>query len=372
MLGVLELGSKGSGFLRRRDAGYLPSNGDVHVGERLIRQLGLRPGDEIDGSVRTGGKGRGPSLEKVTAILGRGPDTLGERPDFSRLPAVHPNERLRLEADGASAGQTDYTNRVIDLLCPLGKGQRALIVAPAKAGKTMVLQSIAQGVSVNYPGADLFILLVDERPEEVFEMEAAGVGEVIASSFDNPAQRHVALAELTLERARRRVELGDDVVLIVDSLTRLARAYNTVEKGSGRTLSGGLDAQSMEKPKRFLGSARRIDPGHGGGSLTIIATALVDTGSRMDQVIFEEFKGTGNSELVLDRKVSDKRTFPAIDISRSGTRKEELITDPQVLKKMYVLRRILNPMGTMDGIDFLLDKLRSTKSNSEFFDSMNT
>ena len=263
MLGVLELAGKGSGFLRRREAGYLPSNGDVHVGERLIRQLGLRPGDEIDGSVRTGGKGRGPSLETVTSILGRAPDTLGERLDFNRLAAIHPNEQLRLEADGAAGGQADYTNRVIDLLCPLGKGQRALIVAPAKAGKTMVLQSIAQGVSVNYPGADLFILLVDERPEEVFEMEAAGVGEVIASSFDNPAQRHVALAELTLERARRRVELGDDVVLIVDSLTRLARAYNTVEKGTGRTLSGGLDAQSLEKPKRFLGQRPADRPGPG-------------------------------------------------------------------------------------------------------------
>jgi len=370
MLGVLELAGKGSGFLRRRDAGYLPSNGDVHVGERLIRQLGLRPGDEIDGAVRTGGKGRGPSLEKVSAILGRGPDTLGERPDFSRLPAIHPNERLRLEADGAMAGQTDYTNRVIDLLCPLGKGQRALIVAPAKAGKTMVLQSIAQGVSVNYPGADLFILLVDERPEEVFEMEAAGVGEVIASSFDNPAQRHVALAELTLERARRRVELGDDVVLIVDSLTRLARAYNTVEKGSGRTLSGGLDAQSMEKPKRFLGSARRIDPGHGGGSLTIIATALVDTGSRMDQVIFEEFKGTGNSELVLSRELAERRVFPAIDLVASSTRREELLLDPEALAASHVLRQRLTGMTPINAMTDLLTDLRRNKTNGDLIKTL--
>jgi len=321
-------------------------------------------------AVRTGGKGRGPSLEKVTAILGRGPDTLGERPDFSRLPAVHPNERLRLEADGASGGQTDYTNRVIDLLCPLGQGQRGPIVAPAKAGKTMVLQSIAHGVSVNYPGADLFILLVDERPEEVFEMEAAGVGEVIASSFDNPAQRHVALAELTLERARRRVELGDDVVLIVDSLTRLARAYNTVEKGSGRTLSGGLDAQSMEKPKRFLGSARRIDPGHGGGSLTIIATALVDTGSRMDQVIFEEFKGTGNSELVLSRELAERRVFPAIDVVASATRREELLLDPEALAASHVLRQRLTGMTPINAMTDLLTDLRRNKTNGDLIKTL--
>src|SRR6188472_485045 len=369
MLGVLELAGKGSGFLRRREAGYLPSNGDVHVGERLIRQLGLRPGDEIDGSVRTGGKGRGPSLEKVTSILGRAPDSLGERLDFNRLPAIHPNERLRLEADGA-AGQGDYTNRVIDLLCPLGKGQRALIVAPAKAGKTMVLQSIAQGVSVNYPGADLFILLVDERPEEVFEMEAAGVGEVIASSFDNPAQRHVALAELTLERARRRVELGDDVVLIVDSLTRLARAYSTVEKGSGRTLSGGLDAQSMERPKRFLGSARRIDPAHGGGSLTIIATALVDTGSRMDQVIFEEFKGTGNSELVLSRELAERRVFPAIDLVASATRREELLLSQEALAVSRMLRQRIAGMTALNAMTDLLTDLRRNKTNGDLIKTL--
>jgi len=370
MLGVLELAGKGSGFLRRREAGYLPSNGDVHVGERLIRQAGLRPGDEIDGSVRSGGKGRGPSLERVTSILGRGPDTLGERPDFNRLPAIHPNELLRLETDGAVPGQPDYTNRLIDLLCPLGKGQRALIVAPAKAGKTMVLQSIAQGVSVNYPGADLFILLVDERPEEVFEMEAAGVGEVIASSFDNPAQRHVALAELTLERARRRVELGDDAVLIVDSLTRLARAYNTVEKGSGRTLSGGLDAQSMEKPKRFLGSARRIDSAQGGGSLTIIATALIDTGSRMDQVIFEEFKGTGNSELVLSRELAERRIFPAIDLVASATRREELLLNEETLAASRALRQRIGGMTPINAMNDLLTDLKRNRTNAELVKSL--
>ncbi len=365
MLGVLEVSGRGSGFLRRREASYLPANGDVHVGERLIRQYGLRTGDEIAGSVRPGGKGKGPSLDTITSILGKPPEALRERPEFSRLVAVHPNEQLRLEASAAGDRQQDFTPRVIDLLCPLGKGQRALIVAPAKAGKTMVLQSIAQGLSRNYPAADLFILLVDERPEEVFEMEAAGVGEVIASSFDNPAQRHVAVAELTLERARRRVELGDDVVLIVDSLTRLARAYNTVEKGTGRTLSGGLDAQSLEKPKRFLGSARRIEPGQGGGSLTIIATALVETGSRMDDVIFEEFKGTGNSELVLSRELADRRIFPAIDLLASATRREELLLDQETLAASRVLRQRLAGMTTINAMNDLLTDLRRNRTNAE-------
>jgi len=365
MLGVLEVAAKGSGFLRRREASYLPSQGDVHVGDRLIRQFGLRTGDEIAGSVRPGGKGRGPSLETISTIDGKSPEAVRERPEFSRLAAVHPNEQLRLESNGTGRGQLDYTNRVIDLLCPLGKGQRALIVAPAKAGKTMVLQSIAQGVSLNYPAADLFILLVDERPEEVFEMEAAGVGEVIASSFDNPAQRHVAVAELTLERARRRVELGEDVVLIVDSLTRLARAYNTVEKGTGRTLSGGLDAQSLEKPKRFLGSARRIDPSQGGGSLTIIATALVDTGSRMDQVIFEEFKGTGNSELVLSRELAERRIFPAIDLVASATRREELLLEPEALAASRVLRQRISGMTPLNAMTDLLTDLRRSKTNTD-------
>jgi transcription termination factor Rho len=365
MLGVLEIAGRGSGFLRRREASYLPANGDVHVGERLIRQYGLRTGDEIDGRTRPGGKGKGPSLETVTTVQGKPPDGLRERPEFSRLGAVHPNEQLRLELNGTSGAQPDYTNRVIDLLCPLGKGQRALIVAPAKAGKTMVLQSIAQGVSQNYPAADLFILLVDERPEEVFEMEAAGVGEIIASSFDNPAQRHVAVAELTLERARRRVEQGEDVVLIVDSLTRLARAYNTVEKGTGRTLSGGLDAQSLEKPKRFLGSARRIDSAQGGGSLTIIATALVDTGSRMDQVIFEEFKGTGNSELVLSRELAERRIFPAIDLVASATRREELLLTGEALAASRVLRQRIGGMTPINAMNDLITDLRRNRTNTD-------
>ena len=314
--------------------------------------------------MRAAAKGKSASLETITTVHGRSPEALRERPEFSRLAAVHPNEQLRLEAT-TPEGQEDFTNRVIDLLCPLGKGQRALIVAPAKAGKTMVLQSIAKGVSLNYPGADLFILLVDERPEEVFEMEAAGVGEVVASSFDNPAQRHVAVAELTLERARRRVELGDDVVLIVDSLTRLARAYNTVEKGTGRTLSGGLDAQSLEKPKRFLGSARRIDQSQGGGSLTIIATALVDTGSKMDQVIFEEFKGTGNSELVLSRELAERRIFPAIDLVASSTRREELLLSEEALAATRALRQRISAMTPINAMSDLLTDLRRAPTNTD-------
>jgi transcription termination factor Rho len=369
MLGVLEIAGRGSGFLRRREASYLPTNGDVHVGERLIRQFGLRTGDEIAGSVRPAAKGKSPSLDAITAVNGRSPELLSARAEFSRLSAVHPNDQLRLEIapDGAPP---DFTNRVIDLLSPLGKGQRALIVAPAKAGKTMVLQAIAKGVNRNYPSADLFILLVDERPEEVFEMEAAGVGEVVASSFDNPAQRHVAVAELILERARRRVEQGDDVVLIVDSLTRLARAYNTVEKGTGRTLSGGLDAQSLEKPKRFLGSARKIDPAQGGGSLTIIATALVDTGSKMDQVIFEEFKGTGNSEVVLSRELADRRVFPAIDLVASATRREELLLGEEALAASRLLRQRIAGMSPINAMNDLLTDMRRHKTNAELIQAL--
>ncbi|HET6578102.1 MAG TPA: transcription termination factor Rho [Gemmatimonadales bacterium] len=365
MPGVLELANRGSGFLRRREAGYLPSKGDVHVGERVIRRFELRPGDEIEGETRPGGKGRSATLEQVTAINGRPPADLRRRPDFSSLGAIHPNEQLRLECGLVRQGQPDYTNRVIDIICPFGKGQRALIVAPAKAGKTMVLQAIAEGVSANYPGAGLYVLLVDERPEEVFEMEALGVGEVIASSFDNPASQHVQVAELTLERARRRVEMGEDVVLIVDSLTRLARAYNTVEKGTGRTLSGGLDAQSLERPKRFLGSARKIDAAQGGGSLTIIATALVDTGSRMDQVIFEEFKGTGNSELVLSRELAERRIYPAIDLVASATRREELLLSQEALAVSRLLRQRIAGMSPINAMNDLLTDMRRNKSNEE-------
>ena len=369
-LGVLDLAGKGSGFLRRREAGYLPADGDVHVAERIIRQYDLRTGDEIDGATRPGGKGRGPTLEKVIAIDGRSPEQIRGRPDFARLGAIHPNEQLRLESELVRQGQSDFTNRLIDILCPLGKGQRALIVAPAKAGKTMVLQSIAEGVAANYPAATLLILLVDERPEEVFEMKAAGVGEVVASSFDNPASQHVRVAELLLERARRRVELGEDVVLIVDSLTRLARAYNAVEKGTGRTLSGGLDAQSLEKPKRFLGSARKVDPAQGGGSLTIIATALVDTGSRMDQVIFEEFKGTGNSELVLSRELAERRIFPAIDLVASATRREELLLSEEALAVSRLLRHRIAGMPPVAAMNELIADMRRARTNDELVRSL--
>ena len=365
MLGVLELAGKSNGFLRRREAGYLPDRTDVHVGERVIRQYELRAGDEIDGEARPGGKGRGATLEKVTAIDGRPPADVRRRVEFSQLGAIHPNEQLRLEFGHTRQGQPDYTNRVIDILCPFGKGQRALIVAPAKAGKTMVLEAIAEGISVNYPKATLLTLLVDERPEEVFEMEALGVGEVIASSFDNPASQHVQVAELTLERARRRVELGEDVVLIVDSLTRLARAYNAVEKGTGRTLSGGLDAQSLERPKRFLGSARKIDAAQGGGSLTIIATALVDTGSKMDQVIFEEFKGTGNSELVLSRELAERRVFPAIDLVASATRREELLLSQEALAVTRLLRQRIAGMSAINAMNDLLTDMKRNKTNEE-------
>jgi len=357
-LGVLQLAARAGagGHLRRREAAYLPQSGDVRVEDRLVRQYGLRTGDDISGEVRNG-KG-GPALATVATIHGRAAAELRDRPEFPSLPAVHPDQPLRLECELIRQGQRDQTNRIIDLVCPFGKGQRALIVAPAKAGKTMVLESIAAGVSANYPAAGLFILLVDERPEEVFEMEAAGYGEVVASSFDNPPAQHVEVAELLLERARRRVELGQDVVLIVDSITRLARAYNAVVKGTGRTLSGGVDAQALERPKRFLGSARQVAPAKGGGSLTIVATALVDTGSKMDQLIFEEFKGTGNSELVLSRDLAERRVFPAIDLVASGTRKEELLLSAEALAASREIRQRIARMTPLDAMNDLLGELR--------------
>jgi transcription termination factor Rho len=367
-LGILELTGKGSGFIRRRDASYLPSDGDIHVGRKLIQRYDLRTGDEIAGAIgKAPGRGKSPPLTRITAINGRPPDQVNGRPDFTRLGAVHPDEQLVLECEILRRGQPDYTNRVIDLLCPFGKGQRALIVSPAKAGKTTVLQAVAEGVVRNDPDTLVLILLVDERPEEVTEMEACGFGEVVASSFDFPPERHVAVAELSLERARRRVEMGDDVVIILDSITRLARAYNTVNRGSGRTLSGGLDASSMEKPKRFLGSARKIDPARGGGSLTIIATALVDTGSRMDDVIFEEFKGTGNSELVLSRELADRRIFPAIDVTASGTRREELLLSPEALAVAQALRRRFAGSSAVDAMTQLLAILKRAPTNAELF-----
>ena len=354
-LGVLQVLGNGAGFLRSARAGYMPSDSDIYVSQKIVKRWDLRSGDEIAGLAgKPPGNGKSPPLREVFAVNGLPPEELGHRRRFQRLAAQHPNEQLFLECGLKRRGQRDYTNRIIDLFCPLGKGQRALIVSPSKAGKTMVLQAIAEGIVRNYPDAKLLILLVDERPEEVTEMEACGFGEVISSSFDHPAQRHVSVAETVLARARRRAEMGEDVVLVLDSITRLARGYNTVEEGTGRTLSGGLDAGSLEKPKRFLGSARKIDPAQGGGSLTIIATALVDTGSRMDQVIFEEFKGTGNAELVLSREIADRRIYPAIDITASATRREELLLSPEALEVSRAMRRELHGMAPTDAMSQLL------------------
>jgi len=364
--GILELTDNGAGFLRRREANYLPSSGDVYVRQRLIREFGLRSGDEVEGTVgKAPGRGKSPPLTRVDQVNDRPPSEMKGRPDFNRLSAIHPDDQIMLDCDLKRMGHADYTNRIIDLMCPLGKGQRALIVAPAKAGKTMVLQAIAEGIVHNNPDAKLIILLVDERPEEVTEMEMIGFGEVIASSFDFPPQRHIAIAELVLERARRRVELGEDVVIILDSITRLARAYNTVEKGSGRTLSGGLDASSLDKPKKFLGSARKVDSSQGGGSLTIIGTTLIDTDSRMDQVIFEEFKGTGNSELVLNRDIADRRIYPAIDLNASGTRKEERLLSPEMLEASREIRHRLADLPSTDSMQQILTYMKRTKSNEE-------
>jgi len=366
-LGLLEVLGNGAGFVRRRSAHYTPGRRDVYVAPKLVRKFGLRTGDEIVGVVGKKPKGgKSPPLMQLQLVNGRPPAEMRRRPVFGDLGAQHPNEKLKLECDRRVRGQPDLTNRVIDLLCPFGKGQRALIVSPPKAGKTTVLQAVAEGISRNDPDVTLYILLVDERPEEVTDMESQGYGEVIASSFDHPPSRHVAVAEMTLERARRRVEMGEDVVVILDSITRLARAYNTVEEGSGRTLSGGLDATSMEKPKRFLGSARKVDPRRGGGSLTIIATALVDTGSRMDQVIFEEFKGTGNSELVLSRELADRRIFPAIDLLASATRREELLLDDPTLEVSRALRRGLASITPVDAMKRLLEEMKRTETNAEF------
>ena len=364
LLGLLDVLGSGSGFIRRREAGYTPSNEDIYVGAKVIQKFGLRKGDELSGSVgRKPKSGKSPPLTHLALVNANPPEDAKRRPDFNRLSAVHPNEQLILACDREVAGQPDYTNRVIDLFCPFGKGQRAMIVSPSKAGKTTVLQSVAEGIVTNNPELRLMILLADERPEEITDMEMCGFGEVIASSFDRPAERHCQVAEMTLERARRYVESGEDVVIILDSITRLARAYNTVEEGSGRTLSGGLDANSLEKPKRFIGSARKIDPRQGGGSLTIIATALVDTGSRMDQVIFEEFKGTGNSELVLSRELADKRIYPAIDLNQSATRKEELLLDPDALSVSRAMRRQLADVSPADAMSELLGVMQRTRTN---------
>ncbi|MGB8411630.1 MAG: transcription termination factor Rho [Candidatus Binatus sp.] len=364
--GVLEILPDGYGFLRSPDYNYLPGPDDIYVSPSQIRKFDLKTGDTNSGQVRPPHEGEKYfALVKIEAVNFESPDEARNKILFDNLTPLYPQERIKLETtrDNASA-------RVMDLLTPLGKGQRGLIVSPPRAGKTMLLQNVANSITTNHPEVVLMVLLIDERPEEVTDMQRSVKGEVISSTFDEPAARHVQVAEMVIEKAKRLVEHKRDVVILLDSITRLARAYNTIVPPSGKVLSGGVDANALQRPKRFFGAARNIEEG---GSLTIIATALIDTGSRMDEVIFEEFKGTGNSEIILDRKVADKRTFPSIDITRSGTRKEELLVPTDILKKMYVLRRILNPMGTVDAIEFLLGKLRETpKGNTSFFESMNT
>ena len=365
--GVVEVLQDGFGFLRSPDANYLAGPDDIYISPSQIRKFTLRTGDTVEGQIRSPKEGeRYFALVKVNRINFEDPEKTRHKVHFDNLTPLYPDERLEMETGDPT--KKDYSSRVIDIVSPLGKGQRGLIVAPPRTGKTVLLQNIAHAITANHPECYLIVLLIDERPEEVTDMQRSVKGEVISSTFDEPASRHVQVAEMVIEKAKRLVEHGRDVVILLDSITRLGRAYNTVVPSSGKVLTGGVDANALQRPKRFFGAARNIEEG---GSLTIIATALIDTGSRMDEVIFEEFKGTGNSEIILDRKVADKRVFPAIDILRSGTRKEELLVKPDVLKKTYVLRRILNPMGTVDAIEFLLDKLRQTKSNSDFFDSMN-
>ncbi len=367
--GVVEVLQDGFGFLRSPDANYLPGPDDIYVSPSQIRRFGLRTGDTVEGQIRSPKEGeRYFALLKVNTINFEDPEKTKHKINFDNLTPLYPDERLKLEFEDAG-GKKDFSARIIDVVSPIGKGQRGLIVAPPRTGKTVLLQNIAKSITANHPECFLIVLLIDERPEEVTDMQRSVKGEVVSSTFDEPASRHVQVAEMVIEKAKRLVEHGRDVVILLDSITRLGRAYNTVVPSSGKVLTGGVDANALQRPKRFFGAARNIEEG---GSLTIIATALIDTGSRMDEVIFEEFKGTGNSEVILDRKVSDKRVFPAIDITRSGTRKEELLVPADVLKKMYVLRRILNPMGTVDAIEFLMDKLRQTKTNQDFFDSMNT
>ncbi len=366
--GVVEVLQDGFGFLRSPDANYLAGPDDIYISPSQIRRFSLRSGDTVEGHIRGPKDGeRYFALLKVSAINFEDPEKIKHKVHFDNLTPLYPDERIKMEIEDPT--RKDFSNRIIDIVAPLGKGQRALIVAPPRTGKTVLLQNIAHSITANHPECYLIVLLIDERPEEVTDMQRSVKGEVISSTFDEPASRHVQVSEMVIEKAKRLVEHKRDVVILLDSITRLGRAYNTVVPSSGKVLTGGVDANALQRPKRFFGAARNIEEG---GSLTIIATALIDTGSRMDEVIFEEFKGTGNSELILDRKVSDKRVFPAMDITRSGTRKEELLVDPVVLKKMYVLRRILNPMGTVDAIEFLLDKLRQTKNNAEFFESMNT
>jgi transcription termination factor Rho len=368
-MGVLETLSDGFGFLRSPESNYLPGPDDIYVSPSQVRRFGLRTGDTVEGQIRAPKDGeRYFALLKVNNINFEDPDVVRHRINFDNLTPLYPEERLCLEIESTTK-PSDPTSRVIDLISPIGKGQRALVVAPPRTGKTVMLQNIATSISKNHPEVYLIVLLIDERPEEVTDMARTVNGEVISSTFDEPASRHVQVAEMVIEKAKRLVEHRRDVVILLDSITRLARAYNTVVPSSGKVLTGGVDANALQRPKRFFGAARNIEEG---GSLSIIATALIDTGSRMDEVIFEEFKGTGNSEIILDRKLTDKRTFPTIDITRSGTRKEELLVDKGTLAKMWVLRRILTQMGTVDAMEFLLDKLKSSKSNADFFDAMNS
>ncbi|GAA6211546.1 transcription termination factor Rho [Hyphomicrobiales bacterium 4NK60-0047b] len=364
--GVVEILQDGFGFLRSPDANYLPGPDDIYVSPSQIRRFGLRTGDTIEGQIRSPKEGeRYFALLKVNLINFEEPDKGKHKIHFDNLTPLYPDEWLKMEIEEPTE---DMSARVIDIVSPMGKGQRALIVAPPRTGKTVLLQNIAHSITTNHPECYVIVLLIDERPEEVTDMQRSVQGEVVSSTFDEPPSRHVQVSEMVIEKAKRLVEHKRDVVILLDSITRLGRAYNTVVPSSGKVLTGGVDSNALQRPKRFFGAARNIEEG---GSLTIIATALIDTGSRMDEVIFEEFKGTGNSEVILDRKVADKRVFPAIDIAKSGTRKEELLVPDEQLKKMYVLRRILNPMGPMDGIEFLIDKLKGTKGNDDFFDSMN-
>ena len=366
--GTLEVVQDGFGFLRSPEANYLPGPDDIYVSPSQIRRFGLRTGDTVDGGIRAPREGeRYFALVKVDQVNFENPDNVRHKVHFDNLTPLYPEERMTMEIDDPTL--KDRSGRVIDIVAPLGKGQRCLIVAPPRVGKTVMLQNNAKSIAANHPNSYLIVLLIDERPEEVTDMQRTVRGEVISSTFDEPAVRHVQVAEMVIEKAKRLVEHKRDVVILLDSVTRLGRAYNTTVPSSGKVLTGGVDANALQKPKRFFGAARNIEEG---GSLTIIATALIDTGSRMDEVIFEEFKGTGNSEIILDRKVADKRIYPAIDVLKSGTRKEELITPKDQLQKTFVLRRILNPMGPQDAIEFLLDKLRNSKNNADFFQSMNT
>ena len=365
--GVIEVLPDGFGFLRSADSNYLPGPDDIYVSPNQVRRFGLRTGDTVEGEIRGPKSGeRYFVLVKCSTINFEEPEKVRQRINFDNLTPLYPEEKLKIEFDDPK--ENDRTTRVIDLISPLGKGQRALIVAPPRSGKTVMLQHIAHAIAENNPEVYLIVLLIDERPEEVTDMQRSVNGEVISSTFDEPASRHVAVTEMVLEKAKRLVEYKRDVVILLDSITRLARAYNTVVPSSGKVLTGGVDANALQKPKRFFGAARNIEEG---GSLSIIATALIDTGSRMDEVIFEEFKGTGNSEIVLERKLADKRIWPAIDIGKSGTRKEELLVNRQDLQKMWVLRRVLMPMGAQDAMEFLINKLKESKNNADFFQAMN-